>query len=165
MPFTVRQISIDDLDLFMAECIQKVWEETNKRLGLHSTPQEILEEQRSFWPNQEDPLLLLALTPDDAVVGYRFAHALPSELPRRVLYDQAGGVIPSHRRRGIGRALLREQHRIAAERGYDVMRTETALDLKPMIILNLQEGFDIVGMRNVVTDKWHTKCLTFEKRL
>ena len=162
---TISQIAIENLDLAVAQCIFLVWEETARRLGLESSPETILEKQRDFWRNHDDPLLLIARASTGNPVGFRFGHALPPEGDDRVFYDQDGGVVPERRRQGIGRALLRAQHCIARERGYTNIRTATALSLKPMIILNLQEGFGIVDMKLVEGGEWRTKCLMFEKRL
>jgi GNAT superfamily N-acetyltransferase len=162
---TIREISIDELDAAVARCIFLVWEDSTRRLGLESSPEKILKEQQVFWPKREDPLLLIARDSHGDVVGYRFGHALPPEGNERIFLDQDGGVKPNCRRQGVGRALLKEQHRLARERGYSRIRTGTALELKPMIILNLQEGFDIVDLQLVKTDEWQTKCLMFEKCL
>ena len=112
---------------------------------------------------QEDPLLLLAINESADVIGFRYAHALPSENGQRIIYDQNGGVMPTARRNGVSRALLREQHRIAKNRGYDKIRTGVAVALKPMIILNLQEGFEITEL--IWDEKFRTKILNFEKKL
>ena len=165
MDFSVSEIAIGQLDAEVAECIFRVWEETTRRLGTHSSVEAILKDQQSFWPDRKDPLLLVARGSSGAVLGYRFGHALPEENRGRIFHDQAGGVVPECRRQGVGRALLREQHRLVKARGYPKIRTGTALALKPMIILNLQEGFDIAGLEKVQGDGWSAECLMFEKAL
>jgi GNAT superfamily N-acetyltransferase len=54
-------------------------------------------------------------------------------------------VVPSHRGRGIARALLRRQHDWCRERGFLRVETQTTNAFKPMLILNLSEGFDVTG--------------------
>jgi len=129
------------------------------------TAEDVLKTLREFWPKQSDPLLLVARDKTGEVVGFRFGHVLPDGEARIIFWDENGGVVPTCRRKGIGRALPREQHRIAAQRGYPCIRTSTALPLKPMIILNLQEGFDIIGLETFRGDGWHAKALVFEKKL
>ena len=129
----------------------------------HPDPAALLRKNIKFWSLQEDPLLLLAINESADVIGFRYAHALPSENGQRIIYDQNGGVMPTARRNGVSRALLREQHRIAKNRGYDKIRTGVAVALKPMIILNLQEGFEITEL--IWDEKFRTKILNFEKKL
>lgn len=57
------------------------------------------------------------------------------------------------------------QHRIVIQRGYHKIRTATALPLKPMMMLNLQEGFDVIGIKTFHGVGWKTKALLFEKTL
>lgn len=160
--FAIQEIVVDALDLALAQCVSQVWE--NER-GVEFTPEAVLSKLQSFWPEQKDPLLLVAREADGGVLGFRFTHALPDEGGKRICWDENGGVHPDHRRQGIGRALLREQHRLAKDRGYSCIRTGTALPLKPMMILNLQEGFEITGLEDVSGDGWHARCLMFEKEL
>ena len=159
--FSIDEIGVPDLSLSVAECVAKVWEHRS----LSPSPESKLAELQQFWPAQKDSLLLVARAADGGILGFRFTHALPDEKGERVCWDQNGGVHPDCRRQGIGRALLREQHRIAKDRGYARIRTGTALPLTPMIILNLQEGFEITGLDDVKGDGWTARCLMFEKRL
>ena len=155
MNFQLREVLPQDLTLSAAQCEASVWGSAD--------PVRVLNENIKFWSAQRDPLLLLALDVAGIVVGFRYAHALPAENGKSILYDQNGGVAPAARRHGIGRALLREQHRIAKQRGYSVIRTGVAVALKPMIILNLQEGFDITAL--YWDENFRTQVLAFEKKL
>jgi GNAT superfamily N-acetyltransferase len=162
-PVALSEIGVAQLDMPVAQCVFRVWEhDAPKRPG--ATAEKVLKTLRAFWPKQTDPLLLVARQAAE-VVGFRFGHALPDEGGRRIFWDADGGVIPLHRRKGIGRTLLREQHRIVSRRGYRCIRTSTALPLKPMIILNLLEGFDIIGLEAFRGDGWQVKALVFEKKL
>ena len=56
-----------------------------------------------------------------------------------------GGVIPSERRQGIAQHLMRLQHDWCRQKGIRTIKTTTSSDNSAMLILNLQEGFHIVG--------------------
>lgn len=86
------------------------------------------------------PLVLIARD-SGKTVGYKLGY----ERSRGVFY-WLGGVLPSHRRRGIARDLLRRQHAWCKENGYTEVLTESMNRWKGMLILNLSEGFDIVGV-------------------
>ena len=49
-------------------------------------------------------------------------------------------------RRGLARELMVEQHRWAGEAGYRLVETRTRSHNRAMVILNLQCGFEIVGL-------------------
>ncbi|MBM4083975.1 MAG: GNAT family N-acetyltransferase [Planctomycetes bacterium] len=159
MSYRIREIAWDQIDMPVAACMKRAWGERAAK----SSEAEILSENRDFWSKQEAPLLLIAEDDQGHVAGYWFAYALPPQGRERILYHEHGGVSPDHRRKGIARALLREQHRLAKERGYTRIRTNTAVIFKPMIILNLQEGFDIVDLS--WSEEFHVKVLAFEKRI
>jgi GNAT superfamily N-acetyltransferase len=163
--YTITELAPDRLDFPLARCAFRVWEETSRRLGIVPSPQAILDELRKFWLKQDTPLLIVARLVSGDIVGFRFGHALRPIANERIFYDENGGVDPAYRRQGIGRALVREQHRLAKALGFSRIRTKTALDLKAMIILNLQEGFDIVGLETEKGEGWQAKALTFEKTL
>lgn len=56
-----------------------------------------------------------------------------------------GGVHPDFRGRGIAKDLMRRQHAWCKNRGYKTVTTTSQNKFKSMLILNLKEGFDIVG--------------------
>lgn len=173
MSYTIAEIRIDDIDTSVTACLCAIWAPTANK-------DELIEIIRAKLRLHSDCVLLAAKNSEGKIVGYRFAHSIPKDgqvegfrftmaiMPDGfdfVLYDSDGGVHPDYRRRGIGRALLREQHRRAKEKGYRKIVTAVALNLRPMMILNLQEGFDIVDLIAVKTDSWHTRALIFEKSL
>ena len=76
------------------------------------------------------------------VVGFKWATVRrPGEL-----YSNLGLVAPTHRRRGIARQLLREQHAWAAANGFRSVSTNTYQHYLPMLLLNLEEGCELVGV-------------------
>lgn len=66
--------------------------------------------------------------------------------PKR-FYSWIGGVHPSHRGQGLAKALMEKQHEIAKSQGFKYVATQTKNRFKPMLILNLKSGFDVIGFR------------------
>ncbi|ULH15606.1 GNAT family N-acetyltransferase [Deinococcus sp. KNUC1210] len=60
-------------------------------------------------------------------------------------YSWLGGVLPEARGHGIARRLMDAQHAWATEQGYTTVSTETFNRYRPMLLLNIQSGFDVVG--------------------
>ena len=56
-----------------------------------------------------------------------------------------GGIVDSARRQGIARELMRMQHCWCQENNFKIIKTTTNGNNVPMLILNLQSGFEIVG--------------------
>lgn len=88
------------------------------------------------------PLLIMA-SRDGVAIGFKLGY----EFSRGVFSSWLGGILPEMRRQGIATALLRAQHQWVANHGYHTLLTESANRFKGMIILNLLEGFEIVGTR------------------
>ena len=72
-----------------------------------------------------------------------------------------GGVLEHARRQGIAQALMRLQHQWCAEQGFRSIRTSTTNNNAPMLILNLRNGFEVVGTKinqnqqlKVLQEKW-----------
>jgi len=77
------------------------------------------------------------------MVGFKIGYAHTSTR----YYSWLGGVHPEHRRQGIAVALMRLQHEWVADRGYEIVETETAQSNAGMCQLNEQSGFRVTGMR------------------
>lgn len=84
---------------------------------------------------------LVVATIEDRVIGFKAGY---QERKHRY-YSWLGGVHPDHRRRGIGRELMRLQHDWCARHGYQRVQTRTRNRWRDMLILNLHFGFDIIG--------------------
>jgi len=95
-----------------------------------------------FKERLNEKLKLSVLTAQsDKVEGFKIGY----ERYRGVYFSWLGGVLQESRRKGIARSLLRRQHDICLERGYSEIQTETFGDGKAMLLLNIQEGFEIYG--------------------
>ncbi|MFN8613831.1 MAG: GNAT family N-acetyltransferase [Vulcanimicrobiota bacterium] len=101
--------------------------------------------------------LLVVACHQDRVVGFKLGFC---ERPG-VFYSWLGAVDADFEGQGIGRRLLELQHERLQERGYHLVRTATRNRFKRMLILNLLNGFDLVGVRNKDGDAH----LQLEKRL
>ena len=95
---------------------------------------------------------------DSELVGFKLGY----RYNENTLYSWVGGVLPTFRKQGIAQKLMELQHASAKEKGYKKMRTKSMNRFKPMMILNLKNGFDIVQV--YTNDSQQTK-IVFEKNL
>jgi predicted GNAT superfamily acetyltransferase len=106
---------------------------------------------------KEDLIIVLSYNEKKLIgfkLGYRYGE--------NTLYSWVGGVLPSYRKQGIAQKLLELQHQTAKEKGYKKVRTKSMNRFKPMMALNLKNGFDIVKV--YTNDSGQTKII-FEKPL
>ena len=104
---------------------------------------------------KEDLLIILCYTSDQLVgfkIGYRYNET--------TFYSWVGGVLPSFRQKGIAKQLAKLQEQNVIAKSYSKMRTKSMNRFKPMMILNLKNGFYIaqvytndVGQTKVVFEK------------
>lgn len=87
-------------------------------------------------------------------IGYRYNE--------KTLYSWVGGVLSNFRKNGIAKKLAKLQEEYAVKKGYQKLRTKSMNRFRPMMILNLKNGFDIVNM--YTNDVGQTK-IVFEKKL
>jgi predicted GNAT superfamily acetyltransferase len=76
-------------------------------------------------------------------------------------YSWLGGVHPDFRQHGIATGLMEQQHGWCRGQGYKSIRTQTYNTWRPMLILNIKSGFDIIG---TVQGK-HGLTIVLEKHL
>lgn len=69
-----------------------------------------------------------------------------TDAPSR-LHSWRGGVLPDWRRRGLARELIRRQHRWARDQGFREITMATRNRTRGMLLLAIQEGFDVTGVR------------------
>ncbi|MEO0336376.1 MAG: GNAT family N-acetyltransferase [Pseudomonadota bacterium] len=81
-------------------------------------------------------------TANEKTVGFKLGYELSPEH----YYSWLGGVDPEFRGRGIARELMSRQHEWAKDNGYGLIETRTSNLWKPMLILNLKSGFDVVDL-------------------
>ena len=91
-------------------------------------------------------------------IGFKLGY----KYDKNTMYSWVGGVLKDYRKQGVAKQLSRLQENWATVKGYQKLRTKSMNRFKPMIILNLKNGFDI---KQVYTnDSGQTKII-FEKNL
>lgn len=111
----------------------------------------------AFAEGKKDFLMTIA-TLNGKVVGYKLGY---QEKPSR-FYSWLGGVDPEQRGKGIGSKLMELQHSWCKEHGYVCVQTRTKNKWKHMLILNLKNGFDVIG---TYTDSRGEPKIILEKKL
>jgi len=117
-----------------------------------------LEELESELFSKHNALILIAYL-DSKPVGFKVGF----ERSNRIFYSWIGGVALHARNKSIAKELMNIQHQKVKELGYQVICTQTSNKFKPMLILNLSSGFDIVGTLKSTGDQDLT--LILEKSL
>ncbi|MFT5108521.1 MAG: ribosomal protein S18 acetylase RimI-like enzyme [Verrucomicrobiales bacterium] len=92
--------------------------------------------------NEKGQLSVLLAHSGDLVIGFKIGYTRF----KGVFFSWLGAVAPGHRRRGVARRLIQHQHRLCAERGYHELQTEALASNQAMLILNLEEGFEVGGV-------------------
>ena len=87
-------------------------------------------------------------------IGYRYNET--------TFYSWVGGVLPDFRRKGIAQKLAKKQEELVKVKGYKKLRTKSMNRFKPMLILNIKNGFDIV---QVYTNTSGQQKIIFEKEI
>ena len=106
---------------------------------------------------KEDVVIVLCYD-SEILVGFKLGY----RYNENTLYSWVGGVLPLYRKQGIAKHLMQLQHDFASKKGYEKVRTKSMNRFKPMIILNLKNGFDIIKV--YTNDSQQTKII-FEKKL
>ena len=108
---------------------------------------------------KEKPQLRIdAVLDDQKVIAYKIGYALNYEK----FYSWLGGVDPDYRNQGIASQLIERQHRFLKEREYKTVQTKTKNKWRNMLILNIKNGFDVIG---TYTDSKGEPKIILEKRL
>ena len=94
----------------------------------------------------------------DAPVGYKLGY----KVRNKYFFSWRGGVVPAARRRGIASELQRIQHAWCTDQGFRFINTLTEGHNAPMLMLNLQHGYHIVG---TVFDRGQHLKVVLQKRI
>lgn len=108
--------------------------------------------------NHHDILMMVAEL-DGKPVGFSVGY----ELRPTTYYSWLYGVIPDARRLGVASQLLEAETAWAREKGFEVMRFECYNQIRPMLILAIRQGYDVVGIR--FDGRTHMNLVIFEKEL
>ena len=108
---------------------------------------------------KEQPHIITVLAlHKDRIVGFKIGYSYNDN----TFYSWIGGVLPNYRRIGIAKSLATHQSEAAKNQGFTKLRTKSMNRFKPMMIFNLQQGFDIV--KCYTNDSGQTK-IVFEKSI
>jgi predicted GNAT superfamily acetyltransferase len=108
--------------------------------------------------SEKDDLLIALCYSKVNLVGFKIGY----RYNENTFYSWVGGVLPSMRKKGVARTLAALQEEKVREEGYIKLRTKSMNRFKPMMILNLKNGFDIIQV--YTNDGGQTKVV-FEKKL
>mgnify|MGYP001468261991 FL=1 len=92
------------------------------------------------------------------LIGFKIGYPVENN----TFYSWIGGVNSEFRNIGIGKQLATLQENYAIEKGFSVLKTKSMNRFKPMMILNLKNGFSITKV--YTNTKGQTK-IVFEKQL
>lgn len=105
----------------------------------------------------QDVLSLICFC-NEKPIGFKIGY----QYNETTFYSWVGGVLPEFRRKGIAKELARLQEGWAKKQGFKTLRTKSMNHFKPMLILNLKNGFDI---KQVYTNESGQTKIVFEKEL
>ena len=92
--------------------------------------------------NEKKDLSILLAHREGVLIGFKIGYTRF----QGIFFSWLGAVAASHRRQGVARELVQEQHRLCRERGYQEIQTEASGSNRAMLILNLEEGFVVRGV-------------------
>lgn len=100
-----------------------------------------LEKLEKRFSEAKDLLINLALD-NEKIVGFKVGYQIDS----RKFYSWLGGVDENYRNQKIAQELMKRQHDWCVKKAYQIVQTKTKNCFKPMLILNIKNGFDIVDV-------------------
>lgn len=86
-------------------------------------------------------ILLLIARVEGKAVGFKLGYLLDSS----TYYSWLGGVLPEYRGVGVALDLMKEQHCWCQGQGFKKIQTKTQNRFKAMLLLNLEQDFEIIG--------------------
>ena len=108
--------------------------------------------------HKKEGVLIILCYNSDMLVGFKIGY----RYNETTFYSWVGGVLHSFRQKGIAKHLAKLQEENVITKRYSKMRTKSMNRFKPMMILNLKNGFNIVQV--YTNDIGQTKVV-FEKEL
>jgi predicted GNAT superfamily acetyltransferase len=93
--------------------------------------------------NSAEKLLINLAFFEDEIVGLKLGYQIDSQK----FYSWLGGVKSEFRKHGIAQELMNRQHDWCRKKGFQIVQTKTKNSFKPMLILNIKNGFDIIELQ------------------
>jgi GNAT superfamily N-acetyltransferase len=103
--------------------------------------------------------LILVAELENNPVGFSIGY----ELRPSTFYSWLSGVLPDARRLGVASQLLAAENSWAKDRGYEMARYECLNRHKPMLLLAIHSGYEIIGIR--YDSRLAGNLVVFEKHL
>ena len=94
--------------------------------------------------NSAEKLFIILAISDDEIVGFKLGYQIDSIK----FYSWIGGVKSEFRKQGIADELMKRQHHWCKTNGFHIVQTKTKNTFKPMLILNIKHGFDIIELQH-----------------
>ena len=105
------------------------------------------------------PQMLIDVALDgEKVIAYKIGYGLDNDK----FYSWLGGVDANYRNYGVASKLMEKQHQHLKRNGYKIVQTKTMNKWRSMLILNIKNGFDVIGTYN--DENGETKII-LEKKL
>ena len=123
--------------------------------ALETPAAELLADLR--YQQQRQPVQAWLASANDRLVGCKLGY----ERKPGHYYSWLGGVHPDFRGQGIAAELMQQQHAWCRAQGYRAVRTHTYNRWRAMLLLNLRQGFDIIG----TVQGAHGLTIVLEKQL
>ena len=99
--------------------------------------------------NSAEKLYTVLALSDDEIVGFKLGYQIDSH----IFYSWLGGVNPQFRKLGIAQELMNRQHDWCKQNNFQIVQTKTKNSFKPMLVLNIKNGFDIVELQRNEQDE------------
>lgn len=88
------------------------------------------------------PKMLIDVAWDgEKVIAFKIGYALDNDK----FYSWLGGVDANYRNYGVASKLMEKQHQHLKRNGYKIVQTKTMNKWRSMLILNIKNGFDVIG--------------------
>lgn len=107
---------------------------------------------------EKEQLLSVIAFDDNEIIGFKIGYRYSTT----TFYSWVGGVLPNYRQQGVAKQLAKFQEDLVVSKGYKSLRTKSMNRFKPMMILNLKNGFNITQV--YTNAKGQTKVV-FEKTI
>lgn len=108
--------------------------------------------------SESENLLTIIVREKSKIIGFKIGY----QIEPKKFYSWVGGVDEKFRQKGIAAELMRRQHEWCVRKGFEIVRTKTKNSFKPMLILNLKSGFDVI---EVYRDAQNELKIILEKKL
>ncbi len=144
--------NLDEKNLFKNE-LEKTWPFIHSIFTQNLSVEKIL----SQIADKNKFLLQLALL-DDKPIGFKLGYELNNE----TFYSWLGGIEAKFRSLGIASVLMQNQYAWCKKNGYKKIQTKSQNQWKEMIILNLKNDFEIIGVEESQNAQKEKKII-FEK--